>query len=127
MAIGNIKRGFNRLFVVFAVAWAIYCLTIFPLTEHAKADAHLREGMKGCYLTELGNGVSALNDCLKLSEQIWQPDQWGLMNFYKREWPLILAAIAGAPLLVYGIVRGMAFVSLWVWRGFRASPKVSQQ
>jgi hypothetical protein len=83
--------------------------------------------MKDCYGSELGNGISALNDCLKASEEIWQPDQWALMNFYKREWLLILAAIAGAPLLAYGIVRGMASVSLWVWRGFRASPKGSQQ
>jgi hypothetical protein len=40
-------------------------------------------------------------------------DEWSVKNFYIGAWPLILAAIVGLPLLVYGVVRGIAAVSLW--------------
>jgi hypothetical protein len=123
MTIGNIKRGFNRLFAVFVVVWVIYCAAVYPLTEQSKADAHFREDMRRCEDRERGQDTSVLNDCVRQSELTWQPDQWGLKNFYSREWPFILIVISGVPLLVYGV----AAMSLWVCRGFGANPKTSRE
>ena len=36
MPAGNVKRGFNRLFIVATVAWVLYGCVIFPLRERAR-------------------------------------------------------------------------------------------
>jgi hypothetical protein len=33
----NIKRGFNRIYIVLAVLWALYCAVLFPLKRQAEA------------------------------------------------------------------------------------------
>jgi hypothetical protein len=33
----NIKRGFNRIYIVLAVLWALYCAVLFPLQRQAEA------------------------------------------------------------------------------------------
>jgi hypothetical protein len=127
MAVGNIKRGFNRLFLVLTVAWTVYCTVIYPFNERAKAFAHYQEDQRGCFERELGQDKDRLDACLKLAKDEWQTsvNQWSFKNFYIGAWPLILAAIVGIPLLTYGAVRGVAAVSLWVWRGYKTGPNVS--
>jgi hypothetical protein len=38
---------------------------------------------------------------------------------YAAYWPFILAATVGLPLIIYGIIRGIAAVWVWVWRGYK--------
>jgi hypothetical protein len=33
----NIKRGFNRLYVVLAIVWTAYCLVIYPRLQIKEA------------------------------------------------------------------------------------------
>ena len=35
----NAKPGFNRLFVVLTVLWAIYCLFVYPMQERQNAQS----------------------------------------------------------------------------------------
>lgn len=125
MAVGNIKRAFNRFFVVASIVWAIYCTVIYPFNERGKAYGHYEEDQRGCYERELGRGKDKLDSCLKLAEQEWRTslDSLSFKNFYVGAWPLIAAAIVGLPLLVYGAVRGIAATCLWIWRGYKAEAK----
>lgn len=123
MAIGNIKRAFNRLFIVATVAWALYCTVIYPFQQRVKASDHYSEDRRDCYEREVGQPQSELDGCLKLAEEGWKTDvdQWSVKNFYVGAWWLILIAIAGLPLAVYGAIRGIAAVCLWVWHGYKVT------
>jgi hypothetical protein len=120
----NIKRGFNRFFVVLTVMWVVFCTVVFPLNERHKATVQYDKDMVVCYSDELGNGKSALDTCLRDAEAVWKTtlDEYTIKNFYVGAWQLILAAIVALPLLVYGIVRGVAATSVWVWKGFYHGP-----
>jgi hypothetical protein len=125
MAVGNIKRAFNRLFLVASIAWAIYCTVIYPFNERGKAYNHYEEDQRGCYERELGQSKERLDGCLKLAEDEWRTnlDSWSFKNFYLGAWPLIVAAIVGLPLLLYGMARGITATCLWIWRGYQADTK----
>ena len=119
---GNLKKGFNRLFVVVAVSWAVYCTVVYPIQQREKAFDVYQEDQRGCYERELGEPRARLDACLKSAEHERQTnvEQWSVRNFYIGAWPLILAAIFGLPLVVYGSVRGVAAVGVWIWRGYKA-------
>ncbi|HEY5177164.1 MAG TPA: hypothetical protein VII95_16520 [Terriglobales bacterium] len=121
MISGNLRKAFNRFFLVIAVLWAVYCTVVYPLQQRTEAFHHYEEDQRGCYEGELGQPQSELDECLKLAEEGRQTrvDQWSVKNFYIGAWPLILAAIVGLPLVVYGLVRGLAAVGLWIWRGYK--------
>jgi hypothetical protein len=119
---GNLRKGFNRFFVVISVLWAVYCVVVYPVQQREKAFDHYQEDQRGCYARELGQLQSRLEACLKLAEHEWQTSvgQWSARNFYIGAWPLIAAAIVVLPAAVYGSLRGMAAVGLWIWRGYKA-------
>jgi hypothetical protein len=70
--------------------------------------------------------VTKCADCgaAKLAEQGWRTtlDMWAFKNFLLWAWKLLLLAVVVFPLVLYGLCRGAAAVSVWVWRGFRANP-----
>jgi hypothetical protein len=117
----KIKRGFNRLFIVLTVVWAIYCMIVYPLNERGKAAVIYDRQLSACYQYEAGRGQAELNNCLHFAEGMFHDfaDQWTFKNFYAHSWPFILAATVGLPLVVYGVGRGLAALSLWVYRGYR--------
>jgi hypothetical protein len=125
MAIGNIKRAFNRLFIVVTIAWGVYCTVFYPLNERRKATDHYEKDMRGCYEVELGQGDNKLSDCLKEAEVEWRisVDQFSFKNFYLDDWWLIVIAIAGLPLLVYGLIRGATATCIWIWRGYKTEAR----
>ena len=88
----NFKRAFNRVFVVLAVLWALYCLVVYPMQKWSEADkvyrAHIEEN---CWAAR-GNEVF---DCWKdeeISSGVWM---WTLKAYYAREsWLLALARLS---------------------------------
>ena len=121
MRVGNVKRAFNRLFLVLSVFWAIYCTLIYPFHERGKAFEHYQSDMRRCYERELGQGEDRLKECVKLADDEWHTrvDEYSVKNFYVGGLSLILAAIIGVPLLIYGAIRGIAGICLWIWRGYK--------
>jgi hypothetical protein len=117
----NIKRGFNRFFIVLTVLWVVFCAVVFPFNERRKATAQYDKDMTICYASELGNGKSALDACLRDAEERWKNtlDLYSIKSFYIA-WRLVIGAIVVPPLLVYGILRVIAATSMWVWRGYDA-------
>ena len=118
----NIKRGFNRLFIVLTVLWVVFCTVVFPFNERRKASAQYDKDAVSCYSSELGNGEPALHTCLRYAEENYKNalDLYSVKNLFIGAWRLVLGAIVLPPLLVYGIVRGIAATSIWVWRGYNA-------
>lgn len=122
----NLRRAFNRLFIVATVAWALYCSVVFPLQEVDEgltrefnlymADENV------CHENALqGSSPTDLNACLKASEDAlnFRRNEHSMRRVYAAYWPFILAATVGLRLVVYGTIRGITAVCLWVWRGYR--------
>jgi len=113
----NIKRGFNRLFVVLTAAWVLYCLFVYPMQKRQHAQKAYEAVLRDCYEHELGKGQE-FRECLTYAELTSGVGIWTLKAYYTREsWFLALIATV-VPLLVYGFCRGLAALSLWVGRGF---------
>jgi len=125
MPAGNVKRGFNRLFIVATVAWVLYGCVIFPLRERDREfrrefDLYMAEE-NVCHENALHESTADLNACLKVAEDAWafRRGQPSLRRVYATNWLYILVPSVGVPLVVYGAIRGIAAVWLWVWRGYQ--------
>jgi hypothetical protein len=127
MEVGNIKRAFNRLFILLSVVWAIYCTVIYPYNQQAKAFSRHMQKARNCAHFTLGQGKERLDDCLKLAKSEWQDAQhlWGFGNFYAAEWPILLGLVIGLPLLIYAALRGIAAMSLRIWREYKTKENTS--
>jgi len=90
------------------------------MQQREKALQERHEDQQVCYASEyaLPDGMS---ECLKLAEQSFQTkiDSWSIKNLYLGAKWLLLFVVVVLPLIGYGLCRGFAAVSLWVWRGFR--------
>ena len=127
MPAGNVKRGFNRLFINATIAWVLYCNVIFPLQRKAEEFARAN----GIYTAEIQNcaerGIRGrlkpedVPICQKAAENNFDSRnrQASFRNTYALLWPFILAASVGLPLVVYGAIQGIVAVCLWVWRGYK--------
>lgn len=120
----NVKRVFNRLFMVATVAWALYCNVIFPARKASeglkRADYIYRAKLNFCHESAIrGNNTADLDACQKSAEDAWdyRQRQYSMKRMYAAYWPFILVASLGLPLLAYGAARGIAAVCLWVWKG----------
>jgi hypothetical protein len=127
MAAGNVKRGFNRLFIAATVAWVLYGCVIFPLQEQGQQlnlefSTYIADE-DHCHKNALHGSTADLNACLKSSKDAWavRRGQHSLGRVYAENWPFILAASVGLPLVVYGATWGIAGVCLWVWHGYKDS------
>jgi hypothetical protein len=116
----NAKRGFNRLFIVLTVLWAIYWLLGYPIQKQQEAHRAYLGELRDCYEHQLGTGQE-FKDCLAQANSSFNSitDNWGLVPFYTREFWFLVFVIAIVPLIVYGLCRGLAAAGLWVWHGFR--------
>jgi hypothetical protein len=110
----NIKRGFNRVYIVLAVAWLLYCAVLFPLQRQAEATRKYDRDLPVCF--EYGRQSPT---CLAVKES-WNAsmEQWQLWKFYSWAWGFLLVAVVLLPIVVYGCCRGAAAITVWVWKGF---------
>jgi hypothetical protein len=83
----NLRRGFNRLFVVLTVAWAVYCLLIFPQQQKQKAMAEYSSRYSHCYSGEYPHKDDRA-ECTKLAGEFFKTDvaSWSPRNFYIGGW-----------------------------------------
>jgi hypothetical protein len=119
----NTKRGFNRIYIVLALIWAVYCLFLYPLQKQSEAFELYGKEQQFCqerhYDTKDG-----LSDCLKLMERGYHSkvDMWSGVEFFKRFWFFLLLFVAVFPLVLYGCCRGSGAIIVWIWRGFSGAP-----
>jgi hypothetical protein len=110
----NIKRDFNRLFIVLTVVWLVYC-AILPILERSKFfDNFLSQ-----YAQEKANCTDAYcSQAVEKSEsRMWEENP--LRKWYSDLWPYMLVLGICAPPVVYGSLRGIAATAFWIWRGYK--------
>ena len=109
----------NRLFIALTVVWAVYCALVYPFIQRAKAQTIYDDQVQYCYQEKLGEGQE-FKDCLNLANAVLHNGTYLRLphQYYKSFWPEILAAVLVMPLLVYGFIRLVAAVGVWVYRGY---------
>jgi|ERR1700732_2465166 hypothetical protein len=114
----DFKRGFNRLYFVLVLIWAVYCLFVYPSRKQVEAYNEYRNEQTVCYADP---GPLGLEDCLQIAEQNYHGRlRWcSGRDFYLKLWPIWLFILIIFPLVLYGVCRGLAVIGVWVWHGFR--------
>lgn len=118
----HLGRGFNRLFLVLTLGWAVYCAVVFPLQwlykGQARADAQRTADYANC--GQLAGTSLGGEPCFNSAEDNWRASQsfFAFKNFWMIDavfWRMEIPAIVLPPLFVYAL----ALLSRWIWRGFR--------
>lgn len=118
-------RGYNRLFLVFAILWAICCAVLYPLQRQfdgqEKAILQNDREMKVCQqlIVQPGGGYQVMADCIKRTdaEMYNALARYSYSNFWIFDvafWQLEALVIIVPPLIVYSL----AVACRWIWRGF---------
>lgn len=113
----NVRRGFNRLFIVVTGGWVIFCLFVYPIQHRHRAARLYTATLDDCYQNELGKGQE-FRDCLQYAQLISGVGDWSLKSYYSRESWFLGLVILGGPIGMYAACRGIGALSKWVWRGF---------
>jgi hypothetical protein len=133
----NLRRGFNRIFVLLFVSWALFCLFAYPILMAREVKAHYDRDFKSCYRTYGVQGLAdfgSLQICLSRADSerktgtysgfgfVWDEGEfWSLRGYYRHMGWMLAGIILVPPLLFYGLAWGVALVCRWIWLGFRAS------
>ena len=114
----DVLRGFNRVFVVLYILWAVYCLVLFPIQVRHDMFQSYVEARSKCYEN---SSAFLAKDCVEMWDKILLPDiaQWSLPNYYKTKWGYMLAAVTVVPAVVYGLLRLIGIAGIWVFLGFK--------
>jgi hypothetical protein len=122
----NLKHGFNRLFLVLALGWAIFWAALYPLQRQweGRHEAFLQYGKdnKNCdQLVVERPGWALTKDCYQQAMTDWQNalELYSFKNFWIYPigaWRLFLPVIVLPPLAAYGL----AALAVWIWRGLKA-------
>jgi ABC-type spermidine/putrescine transport system permease subunit I len=115
----NLKRGFDRLFLVLTILWALYCALVFPFQQSATAFHQYQRETNSCYQAE--GSINDMNSCADVVFENWRAttDRWTYKRYYHDTWWPLLLVIVIPPVVVYGLARGLAAVSIWVGRGLK--------
>ena len=114
----NIKRGFNRLFVVLTMGWALYCLFVIPMQRKNDAMSLYFNELNICSSHHVAGEDPT--SCATFVQNTFGPevDRWALFNYFKGYWLYILIAVTLVPLAVYGLLRVLALLGVWVYHGY---------
>jgi hypothetical protein len=126
----GIGRGFNRLFLVLTVGWAIYCAVVYPLQHQweGQNEALVKywNDNKNCdqLIKEAPEEWSLTQDCYEQSTTDLQSRLkfFSFRNFWMLDaafWKLLIPAMLLPPFIVYAT----AAIGQWVWKGFNAPSK----
>jgi hypothetical protein len=127
MLSGNLRRGFNRLFLVLTVGWVVYWTAVFPILSRGKSLSsayrlYLMEDDECSQRPVIGKDEATCRKGAKDSYDRSVADL-SLRNTYAQDWLLILIVGLGYPPIVYalgfGSLLGIRAVCLWIWRGYK--------
>jgi hypothetical protein len=121
----NVKRGFNRLFLVLTLMWATLWAVLYPLERQwegqQKALEERDKENKNCdvLITEQPEW-SMTKNCYARSEENFQNalrfSSFGNFWMYPMAlWELFLPLIVLPP----GVVYGLVFLGIWIRNGFK--------
>jgi len=117
----NAKRGFNRLFLVLTIGWALFWAVAYPLWR--QNEGQLDSFTKHDEDYKLCAENPEQRDCYKQADERFKAAQefYSLRKFWwfpVALWRLVIPLIILPPLFVYGL----GALVVWIWRGFHTIP-----
>jgi hypothetical protein len=125
----NVRRGFNRLFVVAWLAWVLFILGW---------TWHLHNGYRAYWEREIYEGQHGRPWDMKYRATPAELEQWRryrdestattyILNALSTRdgWFFVVVAFGALPTIVYAVIFGVGWTAGWVTRGFK-SEKVPQ-
>ncbi len=112
----NLKRGFNRVYIVLCGVWLLYSLVVYPIHKTSEARALQMSIEAHCgYSTP-----KALEACEKSAEDEFNAmaDPYILPNYWLQ--PIVWLFVLLVPALIYAFLRGIVLVVSWVASGFKS-------
>ena len=117
----NWRRGFNRIFVLAAVGWAIYVLLVYPTQQRAEAAVEYSEHLRHC--AETAPIMHDYRECLHTAKD----EHDAVLEWYSPQFQLtnggpalvLLCILVLPPATAYGLFRLGWVVLAWVMRGFQ--------
>jgi len=120
----NVRRGFNRLFLVLTLGWALFCTVAYPMYRQLEGQSDAAAQRLKSYTTcgepgGLDLGETA-RDCFDLADRNYQSAlaNYSLMRFWSWDvafWQLVIPIVAIPPLMLLAV----AVIARWIWRGFQ--------
>jgi hypothetical protein len=121
----NVRRGFNRLFLMLTLGWAISWAVLYPLgrqwEDQRETLSKYRKDVKNCdQLVVERPGWALTKNCYE--HAVTSRENALELSSFKNFWiypvafrRLFVPLIILPPLAMYGL----AVLSVWLWRGFK--------
>ena len=128
----NYRRGLNRIYLVFCVTWILLFLVGWPmyLRSQRLKNAIEIESTHGALTRELKGRISDPNDLQqieKADKEIarLQRESASLASIYTEMWKtwswFESALLVVPPIVLYGVLSGLAMITRWIVRGFKST------
>ncbi len=125
----HVNCGFNRLFLVLSLGWAIYWAIVYPLQRQfeGQIEAVSQHQKRYAICGQLPGSVSGAErrDCFDMADSNWKNTMefYSFKRFYLWDvafWRLLIPAIIVPPIVLYGL----AALGVWIGHGFK--PRASE-
>jgi hypothetical protein len=119
------KTGFNRLFVVAALGWAIYALWYVPVQQwHEQFDLASDKWSLCLSAAAHAQSKAPMEQCNSEHEKDFRAiPHTAWTGFDQKSWAWLIGLATVPPLVAYWLLRGVGLIASWVWRGFRKEPR----
>lgn len=114
----NLKRGFNRVYIVLCAVWLLYSLVLYPQHQITEIGEYQRSMVQVC-LDSHYNTSKELEQCEKTAEDgaNAMAAPYTLPNWWLD--PIVWLFVVVVLALMYALLWGVAWVGSWVAKGFR--------
>ncbi|MFB3812490.1 MAG: hypothetical protein ACE14L_00135 [Terriglobales bacterium] len=113
----NWKTGFNRVFVVAAIVWALFIIWYLPSREWNDRIDVAVANLSTC-VTQSARNPAAHEQCIQQHQKALDEMPRTAWHLAWNNLPTLLVLAIVPPVVCYFLLRGAALVVRWVWRGF---------
>jgi hypothetical protein len=124
----NWNKGLHRVFALLCVLWMGYWFVYLPWEAKQQATKYAAETYSRWETLEKVPYLPQMSEQEKSAElkENWERATWSYMfSNMKKEEITFFAIIALVPAVIYGLVRLLIFLILWLYRGFKSSEESS--
>jgi hypothetical protein len=116
----NWRKGFNRLFLLAALGWAIYILWYIPVEQWHEQSHLALDSWTNCLSAVAPAGdKTGVEQCnLEHDKHLREIPHTAWTNFGWNGWLHLMEIAFIPPFVAYWLLRAVGFTFNWIWGGF---------